>query len=261
MNQTFDFQRFLLITRLEIAEKGRTQLLMASVLVGVLLLMMLPVLFSDKYDDTSIGLQSGALVLLILFGGSLYTNQVFGQYNSANSAISALMVPASRLEKFLSTLFLNLAFIIPFILLFFGLYYWTIEYANNHLLPGEGKYRTMSKSMLSLYISMIIIVQGVAFFGAVFFTKSSYVKTAIASLILIVFGTASNYYIAKSMAPTSSLLTANPFSKWLIRFNKAEMYHQIDPSEMVQKMIVLLPILILLSLWYIAYVRLVEKEV
>lgn len=261
MNQTFDFQRFLLMIRLEIAEKGRNQLMMAAVLVGVLLLMMLPIVFSKEFHETLGGLHIIALFMLVLFGGSLYTNQVFGQYDSTNSAIAALMVPASKLEKFLSALLLNLAFIIPFVLLYVELHYWATEYANDHLISDKKKYELLPESMLYLMILTTSVIQGIAFLGAIYFTKAAYIKTAAAFFIIIVFGAIANYYIAKSMIPSSAWLSATPFMQWQLYFNETGEYHGVNMPESLQYFVNVLPILVMLAFWYIAYVRLVEKEV
>ncbi|WP_373516144.1 hypothetical protein [Persicitalea sp.] len=261
MNQTFNFQRFLLINRLEIAEKGRTQLLMAAVLVGALLLMMLPIMFSNEHKDTLSGLHTISLVMLVLFGGSLYTNQVFGQYDSTNSAIAALMVPASRLEKFLSTLLLNLAFIIPFFVLYLVLHFSAMEYANNHLLSGEEKYELMPEFAIYYSFMSAIVIQGVAFLGAIYFTKAAYIKTAAVLIVVIGIGTAINNFVAESMTPSPSAISATPFMQWRLQFGELEEYYYVNVPEQIQHFVNLLPILILLSLWYIAYIRLVEKEV
>ncbi len=261
MNQTFNFQRFMLMLRLEIAEKGRTQLLMAALLVGVMLLMMLPIMFSEEFSDPLFTLHIIALFMVVLFGGSLYTNQVFGQYDSTNSAIAALMVPASRLEKFLSTLLLNLAFIIPFFLLFIGLHIWTTNFANSHLLPGEGKYKPLRESALWVTFGLATLIQGASFLGAIYFTKAAYIKTTAAFFIVIILGSTANYFVAKSMIPLATDLTATPFLQLRVHFIENNQYYNVDPPQVLQYFVNTLPILVLLALWYIAYLRMVEKEV
>lgn len=261
MNQTFNFQRFMLVLRLEIAEKGRTQLLMATVLVGVMLLMLIPITFSKEYNDRLFSLHIIAMLMIVLFGGSLYTNQVFGQYNSTNSAIAALMVPASRLEKFLSTLLLNLAFIIPFFLLFIGLHIWTTDFANSHLLPEENEYKPLQESALWVIFAIATIIQGACFLGAIYFTRAAYIKTAAAFFITIIFGSVANYYFAKSIVPLATNLTATPFLQLRLHFIENNQYYNIDPPQALQYFVNTLPILVLLALWYIAYLRMVEKEV
>jgi len=260
MNQTFDFQRFLLVLRLEIAEKGRTQLLMAAVLVGVLLLMMIPILFTRENVQFFLNLHTIALFMLVFLGASLYTNQAFNQHNSPHSSITALMVPASRIEKFLSTLLLNLLFIAPFVLLFWGLHYWGVEYANDRLPLGEKKYEAYDSFLLYFTLLMFLIVQGFAFLSSIYFTKTAYIKTAAILLVLVVIGVLANKLIADAMLSEIYFLSAVPFSEWVLSNDNMSVYHRIKPPENVQNLIYLLPVFILVALWYIAYVRLVEKE-
>ncbi len=262
MNQTFDLQRFLLVLRLEVAEKGRNQLLMAAVLVGVLLLMMLPILFTRENVQFFLNLHTIALFMLVFLGASLYTNQVFDQHNSPHSSMASLMVPASRVEKFLSTLLLNLLFIIPFILLFWRLHYWGVDYANDRLLPGEEKYHSDIRRLpLGFVLLFVLVVQGFAFLSSIYFTKAAYIKTAAILLVLFVIGIFANKFIAGSMVSGTYFLSAVPFSEWVLSNNDMSVYHRIKPPETVQNLIYLLPVFILVALWYIAYVRLVEKEV
>jgi len=56
------------------------------------------------------------------FGRKLVHNQAFRQYNSRHTGMAALMVPASRLEKVLSALVMNLIFVVPLLLLFLFLH-------------------------------------------------------------------------------------------------------------------------------------------
>lgn len=261
MNQTFDLQRFLLVLRLEIAEKGRTQLLMAAVLVGVLLLMMLPILFTRENVQFFHNLHVIALFMLVFLGASLYTNQAFDQHNSPHSSMASLMVPASQLEKFLSTWLLNLMFIAPFVLLYWGLHYWGVEYANDRLLPGERQYDAYNRLPLHSILLFMLVVQGFAFLSSIYFTKAAYIKTAAILLVLVVVGILTNNLIAGGMNPGAYFLQTVPFSEWVLSNDNMSVYHRIRPPGTVQNLIYLLPVFILLALWYIAYVRLVEKEV
>ena len=67
------------------------------------------------------------LFMVVIFGGSLYTSQVFSQYSSPATGISAIMIPASRAEKYFGALFINLCFSVPFVLLFMKLH-WNHRY-------------------------------------------------------------------------------------------------------------------------------------
>lgn len=264
MNQTFDLSRFLSMIKLELVEKGRTQLLMAAVLVGLLLLTMLPIIFTNEYNNMLDGLHVLAMFMVVLLGGSLYTNQVFDQYASKEKGIAATMVPASRSEKFLSTLILNLLFIIPFVLLYLGLHFWTLEYANAHLLPGESKYvEFLNGDMMRYFLFFLLISQAAAFAGPLYFQKATFVKTTAVFFVTIIGLLILNYVVADNMmhivAPNT--ISAIPFMDWQVGRPDIGQYFNVYRPETAVAFARVLPVIILLALWYITFLRLKEREI
>lgn len=266
MNQTFSFPRFLLLVKAEYAEKGRIQVLTAGLLLVALLVMMLPIMFVDDSKWSMSEFHGVALLMVVLFGGSLYTGLAFSQYGPRDKGMAALMVPASRLEKFLTPLVLNLLFIVPFMVLFLVLEDWTIDYANAKLSttsPWE-TYRKLPESMLFYLTSLYMIIQGVVFLGSLYFTKSSYVKTATTFFIIFLAFVAANlgivHFLVGDANPSS--IVAFPFWGWEVLYYLPS-YHsyQVSYFKDIQNLMYLLPILITISLWYITYVRLKEKEI
>ena len=261
MNQTFNLHRFQLLVRLELSEKGKNYLLMAGMFMGLMLFFMLPITRQKDHSEILFLLHALALFMVVMFGGSLFTGSAFSQYSSPDTGIAALMVPASRLEKYLSALLINLLFIIPFTFLFFQLHIWTIDFANNHLNPGQGKYMYLPKDLLQYFLSMHIIIQGSVFLGSIYFPKLSYIKTA-----AVLFGTAiaiaaTNWYLAKYFTSNPTNVVAFPFSAWKIWYEESHTNFYVDFPESVQPLINIVPILFLLSVWFVAYVRLKEKEI
>jgi hypothetical protein len=264
MNQTFNFQRFLLTLRLEIAAKGRVQMMMAGLLVALLLVLMLPITVFNGLREIMSLLHALAVLMVVLFGGSLYTGLAFNQYGSSDTGMAALMVPASRLEKFLSALLLNLLFVVPFIIFFRVLEDWTIDYANAKLPATDYKYNKIPLPILRYITSFYVVIQGVTLLGSLYFTKSSYVKTAIAFSVVLLGVAAANLIIVYSLTAYSSpsWIFAFPFASWDVSYYRPmyKVYHA-DFSENLQNLMYGVPLLIILSLWYITYVRLKEKEI
>ncbi len=202
--------------------------------------------------------------MVVLFGGSLYTNMAFSQYGPREKGMAALMVPASRLEKLLTPLVLNLLFLVPFMVLFLWLHGWTIDYANAKLPSTDRLYKKIPMEVLEALAVFYILIQGVFFLGSLYFTKSSYVKTVttfiLVILALIVANRAIVYFLLADTSPSG--FSATPFFSWAVVY-KMPTYNsfQVEYPETVQNLMYLLPILITISLWYITYVRLKEKEI
>lgn len=270
MNQTFNIHRFVLMLRLDWAEKGRNAMLMAAVLLFCMVAMMLPIALSDEYSSFREVLHYFALVMVVLFGGSLYTNTAFSQYSSPGTGIAALMIPASRLEKFLSSLLLNLAFVIPFIIFFWQFHYFIFDIANEKLPVGVNKYRYIAYDLLLYLTYSYFIIQAVVFWGSIFFRKASYIKTAAIFLGFVFVVACVNYILAARLTNTPSKLTAFPLTGWKLWYYPqspatrpeymAGFYHLTFPAALetaVQAFAVLLALLI----WTSAYFQMKEREI
>ena len=264
MNQTFNFQRFLLLMKVEWAEKGRIQVLTAGLLLAFLLMLMLPVVFFDEYKPFVTDLQTTALIMVVVFGGSLYTNLAFSQYGPRDKGMAALMVPASHLEKFLTPLVLSLIVIVPLMVLFLWLHNWTIDYSNARLPATDPQYRKMPLAVLQSFVVFYILIQGVFFLGSLYFTRSSYVKVATALVVITLVFAAANkgivWFLLADAGVTS--FSAAPFTSWDTYFDGTTNHtYRVSYMETIQNLMHLIPILITICLWYITYVRLKEKEI
>ncbi|CAG5004073.1 hypothetical protein DYBT9275_03293 [Dyadobacter sp. CECT 9275] len=261
MNQIFSFHRFVLLIRLDISEKGKNYLLMGSLLTSLLILLTFPILLSKEHSEILYLLHPLALFMLVIFGGSLYTNTAFNQYSSPETGISALMIPASRLEKYLTALLTNLLFTIPFLLLFLKLHYFTIGLANKNIPADMLGYQPIPYPLLQYFISIHIIVQAAVFLGSIYFRKLSYIKTAgilLAAVTVIFF---SNWVFAYSVTNHPTNIVTFPFSAWRIWYAHSGRSYYVDLPKNIQYAVYSFPVLFLLACWYIAFVRLQEKEI
>ncbi|MCF0057101.1 hypothetical protein [Dyadobacter sp. CY356] len=262
MNQTFDLHRFGLMLKLDLAEKGKNNLGTAALLVGVLLFLMLPVTFSNTYKGVFEGLHYIALFLILFLGSSLYTSSVFTSYASPSTGIAALMIPASTIEKFLSALLLNLLFIIPLLLLFLELHYSTLNYANSKLPSGSYQYHPLSNDLIQYICYSYMLIQGSIFLGSIYFTKASYIKSAACVIGTYVVVAILQITLANIMTGNFDKLVTFPFTGWqLWNFGKDFKYFQISYPDTFQPYLYIFPAFVLLSLWFISYLRLKEKEI
>ena len=270
MNQTFDIHRFTLMLRFDAAEKGRNYLLMAGVLLFCLLAMMLPIILSSDFSEFRRILHFAALFMIVLFGGSLYTSTAFSQYSDHNTGIAALMIPASRLEKYLSSILLNLAFVIPFLILFWQLHYWMIDYANKLLPAGPDNYGYIPKDLFDYTSCSYLVIQGVVFLGSIYFRKFAYIKTAAVSIAFVSILAIFNYSLATKFTSRPNKLLAYPLSGWKIWFYPeagttrpkyiAGFYH-ITFSENLHYAMQGVAVWLAIMLWICAYYQMKEREI
>jgi len=261
MNQLFSFHRFRLLLKLDFSERGTGFLLMAGLLAALLLLLLLPIILAGYYQPVFLFFHALALFMVVLFGGSLYTSFVFSQYASTDTGITALMLPASRLEKYLSALLVQLLFIIPFTLFFIKFHTWSVGYANSRLPDGEGRYNEIPRDFIHYIIAAHVIIQGAVFLGSLYFRKLAYLKTAGILFGTVLIAGCINYVFAYQSASRPSRLIAFPFSSWKIWYIEAGKNYYVAHPALIQMLVYAFPIAVLLGLWLIAYIRLKEKEI
>lgn len=262
MNQTFDLHRFGLMLKLDLAEKGKNNLGMAALLVVVLLFFMLPVTTSNSFSGFWEALHHIALFMILLLGSSLYTSSVFSSYASQPTGMAALMIPASTLEKFLSSLLLNLLFVVPFLFFYVELHVLTLNYANTKLPVNSYKYHAFPDDLIHYICYSYALMQGLIFLGSVYFPKATYIKSASSTIAIYIILGALQLNLGSMMTGNFDKITTFPFTGWkLWNFGKNFKFYQVDYPESFQIIVYIFPALLLISLWFIAYLRLKEKEI
>jgi len=270
MNQTFDIHRFALMLRFDAAEKGRNYLMMGGVLVFCLLAMLLPITMASEYSEFRRILHFAALFMIVLFGGSLFTSTAFAQYSDQSTGIAALMIPASRLEKYVSSLVLNLVFVIPFLILFWQLHYRMTDYANTLIPPGITRYGYIPKDLFEYTSCSYLIIQGTVFLGSIYFKKFAYIKTAALSIAFGSLLAYCNYSLAVKFVSNPSKFLAYPLSGWKIWFYAEEgmtrpkyfagFYH-LTFSETMHYAAQGFAAWLAVMLWICAYYQMKEREI
>jgi hypothetical protein len=269
MNQTFDIHRFALMLKLDLAEKGRNMLLLSALLVAAVVLMLLPVTMSRDPTGFREALHYLALFMVLLFGGSFYSSNALTQYSSPQTCIAALMVPASKLEKYLSSFVLNIIFIVPFLIFFVQLHYYTIDIGNSKVPEGGYRYNYIQSEPLEYFYYSYFILHSIVFLGSIYFPKTSYIKTASFVLITVIAVFAINTSIASHLTGYPQKIVAFPLTGWkiwesdnmfMIRDGHTKFYHVLFPENTVA-LLKAFAVVVAASFWIIAYVRLKEKEI
>ncbi len=257
MNQSFSLSRFWLLLKLDFATNGKTYLSTAGLIVGLMVLLMSGVLFSGTYRNLLEMLHPLALFMCVLLGGSLFTSTFFAQYGVPDRGIHALMVPASRLEKFLVALLVNMVFTVLFITLFWQLHHLFLGIANAKLPTPGPKYNPIPPEPRIFLTYSFFLLQGAAFLGSIYFSKMAFVKAAGAFLgvALVVFFF--NLWMSNAFAEASNMF-AFPFTGW--RFFRDRPY-VVDFPETVVYIKWSFLVLLVVALWGIAFVRLREKQI
>lgn len=263
-DQFFRFSRFSRMCRLELVNEGKSYLLKTLLIT---LLLSLP-LFQKLVGFLQYTYNSSMSSIALIMGCSILMYDVLLKYNARFQDVSSLMVPASSFEKVLTTLLVNLFFI-----LLNGIVY-CIFFEISIFIGNSRKWSDIEIFDLIVFLSFVFIVQAFFLLGSLFFKKYSYMKTWVSLFIVLFILTylereIVQYFTNYPQIFSSSLLSGS----WMIQ------YSAINPDLGVyfwgDKRILrvgysvmelnwlhgITAAVVTFGLWLATYFRLTEKEV
>ncbi len=259
MNQFFSIRRFSMLFKKHTVENYKTYLMSAGVLAGMLLLF-LGVSSYANGGYLSPGSQQGIFVVFLLLAGSIFSSMIFAELGDKKKAIPALTLPASHFEKY------AVAWLYSFVLfqlLFIGLFYLigaiVINLGQNS--PGrENVLLDLFSEERKTYIALIIypILHAIIFFGAIYFEKLHFIKTAFAFFIGVFLLGLINKPIISAMIDkkTPGTTIFSPVS-----VTEGDRAWTIYAADTTNYQLSIVTGLVVIMLWISAYYKLKEKEV
>ncbi|MBN2048937.1 MAG: hypothetical protein JW760_00720 [Spirochaetales bacterium] len=262
-NRYFKAGRFALVVKRDMAAGYRSILLTAVALGGVLFILT----FLTGIRPSGASVHPGIWTGFLMAGGFITTSLMFKEMHSKERGHDWAMLPASRLEMFVSRLILSsLGWIIGFTAL-----YWassSLGEAVNRLVFGHGNALFNPFTRYTLEIALhYFIIQSVFLLGAAYFRKAHFIKTILFINVLNILLAALGLLLLKLFfwrVFTWDIFNENgDFSStmgwinWDLVGQEAEQYFLAFAR--VMKIIyfsVFAPIL-----WVVAYFRVKEKEV
>ena len=265
MNQTFSFARFTRLHRWLWATKRRTYLIGAAALTLLSGLMLLRILESDRImtQGQEDNLLYFSLLSLLLTAG--VGSDVFSALFRQESAITYLMIPASRTEKF----WLGVAYCVGAISLFspvfFGMEALVYRIVNGQLLPGQQPYvssliyygpgtETGGKPFYLLMYGLLLALS-VALLGSFFFRRGVFVRNVGVALLAIIGLFLLNIWITGLQFQGLQMHIQQPFASILV-YDKTTHERLVQPAWLTY----LTYGGLLLMLWITARVRFNEIE-
>ncbi|MES2378678.1 MAG: hypothetical protein V4553_18940 [Bacteroidota bacterium] len=265
MNNTFDLQRFLLLFKKHTVEHSRSYILSIAVMFGASLLLLEFYAFIG-HGILKDSIQAGIFITILLLVGSIYTSLSFSSLGNRQQAINTLTLPASHFEKyFLQWIY---TFVI-FQLVCVGVFY-VADVIVVALNPRGADYREVIKnSVFNIFdltngaygaFVFYFLFHGISFWGALFFNKLHFVKTAFvffvtAIIIIITSQTLQTFLIGAHIS--RSLMTFGGISLYDPQHGSKDI--DISAGIMLTGVGVLIGVVVLF--WVSAFYRLKEKQV
>ncbi len=258
MNNIFDLQRFGMLFRRHTVENFRYYLMSLAVFSGILILIFSFLFFTGRGNERVISENSqfGVFIVFLLLGGTIYTSTIFGELSEKKHAIASLTLPASINEKFL-TAWVYTAIIFP---LLFTICFYCVDWIFISVI-SRGSYQRMINVFSDPFFPAFFfyaLLNSIVLWGAIFFEKLHFIKTAFVVFIAALILTAFSSYLIKSIIPGDVHPTI-PFSGFSI-FSDRYFFVQLQ-EEQRQLFFGLVISTMTVLFWLAAWFRVKEKEV
>ena len=258
MNQQFNLSRFGFVLKLYWAENGKSHLISFGLIIGIMLLLMIPIVGTAQYNDLLFLLHALALFGGVMLGGSLFTSTAFSTYATPGRGIAAIMLPASRLEKFMSVTLPALLFVVLVLVVGDQLHDGLVDLANRNIPAHSRKYQPAPPFVMRFFAFSYFLLQGAVFLGSLYFTKNALIKTLGAVLVVTLLAFVFNMLLAYQFTGQPRNILAFPFIPWDVLLDQRYRIHYPAP---VSSLIRVFLSLVVVAFGYITYVRLKEKEI
>ncbi|WP_257666834.1 hypothetical protein [Parapedobacter tibetensis] len=272
MDNVFSLERFALLMRRHFSLYFRTYVMGALVLAGgtVLLFSLLAWLASGRSGGVSAGNQI-TVYLLVMYGGLiLFTGAVLQPYQRPREATFNLLLPASKFEKYALTWLLSLVFYsicangIYFIVRFLMVQYW-----EGQGLAAESLWsydRLLVKSAtdftpLHMFIVVYLLVHACGLLGSIVFRKHAVLKTALALFVLVMLYRYINALLFKAWHMPNVEVTQPPLLPFLPAYIQHQGISQGVGLDSGPYWAFGFCSVFIVSLWFVAYLKLREREV
>lgn len=257
MNNTFDIKRFGMLFKKHTIEQSKTYALSAAVLFGVLFLLL------SFFSYVNQGhLQSGDQVMIFVLvmsgAGCIFGSIVFADLGDRSKAIPALMLPASHFEKYLVGLIYSyFIFMAVFVAAFFVAAS-IVVYIGHHDIKDDqliNLFETDSKQFVA-YV-MFTMFHAFIFWGAIYFKKLHFIKTAIVFFLCLGALTLLNQFTLTTLFQRD-VNSGMPFER--VNVKDGDNYFSIFSSDEMVPYSKAVFVFVVLLFWTTTYFRLKEKE-
>jgi hypothetical protein len=282
MNQLFSFNRWLLLVRKHWSENKKKYLLGLLALTGIMIVWFVFNIIFNPYNSMDATIQYGTYYVGIFITGCLYGSTLFSELSSKSKGINYLAVPASHLEKVISTLLYGtVLFFLCYTVLFYfadiimvkvsnavSLSYWKKHYPsldNYHAREVVNVFWTEQRAgrvevnIASIFLLSYIATQSAFILGSVYFEKFSFIKTTLALIAV---------WLIVLLFVDKVLGSWVPWGRFNDGFSHYMVYGEGDTEKIIRLpewvntiVLFLLKYAFAPICWVVTYFRLKEKEI
>ncbi|MDB5111560.1 MAG: hypothetical protein JWR67_2674 [Mucilaginibacter sp.] len=256
MSNVFKSSRFGKLFIKHTIEHYKGYLMSLTVLIGVMVLgggFML-YMINAPIDK---GFQTAVFIIILMLAGTIFTSTVFADIADKKKAIDSLTLPASHFEKFLvGWVYSFLIFCIVYTVSFYVVILVLVHLKH---FPGQAPeiMNVFEYPVYQIYL-LYAFLHGISFYGAIFFEKLNFIKTAFIFFIVVAIITLMNKVVLSALLGRD-VMTSPPFGD--ARFKDGNTIADINITAMWEPIILSLLTVLAIIFWIATYYRLKEKQV
>jgi hypothetical protein len=256
MNQYFNLTRFTRLLRKHTTEFLPNYLMSTAVLTGGVAVVLGTLTYLRHWP-----LDHEMQVILFLFGllaaGGIFTATVLAAVSDPRGGPTALLLPASHIEKYAVAWLYSLpVFLVVYTAVFMAVNLIILRLGSNGHSYEVYDFSRGAREWVSPLLSYALL-HSIALWGAIYFRRLHVIKTA-----FLVFGVAAVLLLANRQFLLALLPNSHPsapFSDVWVKEGGQDALLAL-PTNQWQLFMVLLPIALATLLWAAAYARLTEKQ-
>jgi len=263
MSQIFSFKRFGMLFKKHTVENYRSYAMALFVLVGIMTIV-IGIANYKAFEPMSMKMQIAFFMGFFIASGAIFTSNIFNNLGDKRKTIASLTLPASSFEKFLVGWVYSFVF---FQIVFIAVYYAIVctVIALGHWPAGTAPILDVFSTKYKFYTVFIMyaFLHSIVIYGAIFFKKTHFIKTAFAFFIALMLIWLVNDSVLELI--TGQAISHNPpFTGMSFQYNitaKSSDYANIDLTPYPFNWMLTLFGALSVLFWFAAYFRLKEKKV
>lgn len=262
MSNFFNADRFSRLFIKHSQEHYKSYLMSAAVLIGVMVMggTFLIYLINTSLDPM---FQMLLYVWMLLLGGTIFTSTIFAEYGNSKKVIAKLSLPASHFEKYLVAWLYSFIIVFLVITVSFYLVMLFLLYTKHFSQRQPEIFDLMQRPpglqfpLLFLVFALYAFMHSFAFYGAIYFKKLHFIKTAFLFFVVLAISMYGNKFLMDLMLhkDTRPALLLTNVGFW-------ENGHIVIINLYGNKEVYALGLYLVVALlfWIAAYYRLKEKQ-
>jgi hypothetical protein len=216
-------------------------------------------LLIHQWQDSFAGaVQNGVFVIGLFVSGGIFTNSMFHELSSSSSSIWLLSLPTKHSEKVIASIFIStVVFLVSYLIIFYlvdALYLLNtvglkMEYLMNPV-----------KDDFYIFFFLYLLYNGAILLGRVVFVKYSLIKTLLAGILIFVAFNYLNNMILEFLIPNIKVSSSIAFDSFQFT-HQGENVKVFLPDSLDFICSVFIRLILPISMWFLVWLKLKEKQV